>query len=254
MFPTGTDLSPASSASQSANFLSLAIAAGPGSNYDWENSGIVAVGSLLSCMVTNECLVDGVIENFVSCCIFRFVGDPPCKDEFDNAIEKVDIAKVLTECVVDDPDINDEEETTDVSSVNVTTPGLPSNFASVYERTGSDGQLQMVLCFIRVLLPPGLIDDVTDRLLELFKKLFGVIIDVIDIIDDIIENGVSIIDNGVSLPGEVILFVFGWAELENGKLEAPYKWYYCMFAVRMFLAGIELFKLIAIWFIIWTNR
>jgi hypothetical protein len=35
---------------------------------------------------------------------------------------------------------------------------------------------------------------------------------------------------------------------------APYKWWYCMGAVAISLAGIELFKLIAIRFMVWTKR
>jgi len=52
-----------------------------------------------------------------------------------------------------------------------------------------------------------------------------------------------------------ILFVFGWAEWQpGGGLVAPWKWWYCMFAVVVFLAGIEVFKLLALRFVVWMKR
>lgn len=51
-----------------------------------------------------------------------------------------------------------------------------------------------------------------------------------------IEKGLSI-----PIPGELILWVFGWAEWDEEDFEfvAPWKWWYCIFAVSMFLIGIE---------------
>ena len=87
------------------------------------------------------------------------------------------------------------------------------------------------------------IQDTKTRMLEIIEKVSGIGGIVIDIIT-----------TGVYLPGEVILWVFGWAELENRQITAPHKWFYCMFAVACFLGGIELFKLFSIRFIVWTKR
>jgi hypothetical protein len=66
---------------------------------------------------------------------------------------------------------------------------------------------------------------------------------------EIVEKGL------VLLPGELILFFFGSAEYEAGEgIVAPWKWWYCMSSVAIFLAGIEFFKLVAIRFIVWTKR
>jgi hypothetical protein len=65
---------------------------------------------------------------------------------------------------------------------------------------------------------------------------------------------IDILQNGLKLPGEVILFVFGWAEFDDGELVADKKWYYCMFAVSMFLIGLEIMKLLALRFLVWTKR
>lgn len=60
---------------------------------------------------------------------------------------------------------------------------------------------------------------------------------------------------GLLYPGDLILYFFGWANYVDGVgFVAPYKWYYCMFSVAVFLVAIELFKLLALRFIVWTKR
>jgi hypothetical protein len=61
--------------------------------------------------------------------------------------------------------------------------------------------------------------------------------------------------------GSGILYFFGWAELdkenwdsEGSVFAAPFRWYYCMFLVAIFLVTIEIFKLIAVRFCVWTKR
>ena len=54
---------------------------------------------------------------------------------------------------------------------------------------------------------------------------------------------------------ELILFFFGWAEYNDSEgFTAPFKWHYCMSSVAIFLLAIEVFKLIAVRFIVWTKR
>lgn len=49
--------------------------------------------------------------------------------------------------------------------------------------------------------------------------------------------------------------MFGWANYNSGEgFVAPFKWYYCLFSVVVFLAAIEVFKLIAVSKIVWTKR
>jgi hypothetical protein len=93
------------------------------------------------------------------------------------------------------------------------------------------------------LLPSDLVEDIKEKFVDVIKRVWNLIVVIIDILE-----------SGIWIPGDVILWVFGWAEFENGELTAPHKWYYCMFAVACFLFGIELLKLISITFIVWTKR
>jgi hypothetical protein len=65
---------------------------------------------------------------------------------------------------------------------------------------------------------------------------------------------VDIVRNGLQIPGEIILFFFGWALFEDFEFVAPWKWWYCMGSVAIFWAAIELFKIIAVQKIVWTKR
>jgi len=103
--------------------------------------------------------------------------------------------------------------------------------------------LQIVFCLMGVFLSPDKIEGIK-RLIEIIKKGLGVLMFVLEIIE-----------NGIRLPGEFILFFFGWAEFQEGEgLVAPYKWWYCMGATGIFLLGIEILKLLSIRFIVWTKR
>jgi hypothetical protein len=96
---------------------------------------------------------------------------------------------------------------------------------------------------MRALLPPDLIDTIED-IIAIIVSLFGIVMFVL-----------RIVENGIDLPGELILFFFGWAEYQEGEgIVAPFKWWYCMGSVLIFLGGIEFFKLLAIRFIVWTKR
>lgn len=245
-FPTGTDLSGDSVANAASNFLSMAVAAGPGSNTDWNNSGIVSVGNLVDCMVANDCLVEPLATNFISCCVFDLFNEPPCKDELNQALENVNISGVV-DCV--QPYIIDgavEGVTSGLTSgLNLT---LPNPLDSLTEESvgnmSSDSEMDMVLCLLRVLMPPGTFDS----LVQSVTDVLGIALDVVPIVIDIVENGLSI-------PGELILSIFSWAEWQpEVGLVAPYKWWYCMFAVAMFLVGMEILKLLALQFVVWTKR
>jgi len=243
MFDPGVqvDNSNASTATQSANFVNLAIQAGPNPDegYDWENSGIVGLTALLDCMVENECLVDPIAVNFVRCNIVDFPGSPACKDEFDKAMENVDIEGVLG-CFGNVPQGNSTEPTTDSSLPSY----VPSNFTlEQFQEMEQPDQLETVLCLLAVLLPPGLIVDVISEILPIVDTLFDIAMIVINIIEE-----------GIKLPGEVILWVFGWAEWQDGELVAPWKWNYCVIALVVFIASIEILKLFSIRLIVWTKR
>lgn len=230
------DYSPASTATQSANFVNLAIQAGPNPDqgYDWENSGIVGLTALLDCMVENDCLVDPVPVNFVRCTIVDFPSSPACQDEFDKAMENVDIEGVLG-CFDNVPPGNSTEPLPSY---------VPSNFAlEQFQEMEQPDQLEVVLCLVAVLLPPGLVEDIISEILPIVDVLFGIAMIVIRIFEE-----------GIKLPGEVILWVFGWAEWQDGGLVAPWKWNYCVVALVVFLASIEILKLLSIRFIVWTKR
>lgn len=245
IFSPGTDVSPGSVASQSSAFYSLVENAGPGNNYNWTTSGIVAVAALLDCMVENKCLVEPIFVNFMDCCVFRLFGKPPCKGEFENALERVNVTEVA-KCFDSDP--SSQAPSTGNSSAGSSVVSLPRGFPDTFtlesfESMGEVEQAELVLCLLRALLPPGFFDDVLQDILEIINTLFDIGMVVLDIIE-----------NGLALPGEVILYVFGWAVVTPGGLEAPFKWFYCLFSVAMFLVGIELMKLAAVRFVVWTKR
>lgn len=76
------------------------------------------------------------------------------------------------------------------------------------------------------------------------EKVTGISVLIVNLIDALSRG----------LPGEVILFLYGWAEFQDGELVAPWKWWYCLFSVFVFVAGLEFFKLIGTRFVVWTKR
>ena len=230
----GTDLAPGSVAMQAGSFLNLAILSSPGRNPAFTQSGIAAIGSLVKCMIDNNCLGDDAAKGFLQCCLLPFA---PCSSEFRQVTETVDFEEI-GKCFSSSSDM-------DNPVLNSTIPGVPSNFTQETSDNLLDAdRLELVLCLLGALLPPEL-NDIIEALLKMFEIVFGVVFFVLDIL----ENGLSI-----NIPGELILFVFGWADFEDGEFDAPYKWFYCLFAVGMFLVGIEMFKLFAVTFIVWTKR
>ena len=52
-----------------------------------------------------------------------------------------------------------------------------------------------------------------------------------------------------------MLDYYGWADEDSdGNLVAPYKWNYCVVYVVYTIIAVELLKLFAICFIVWTKR
>lgn len=243
VFAPGTNIDPGSVAQQASNFVLLATQAAPGQNlrYDWNSSGIGALANLLECMVTNNCLVDPLLPNFITCCVFSFPRPPPCAEQFTLATETIDLGTML-QCFdhLTSSPLDEAFNETVRNSVR----GVPGNFSMETFNSASElDQLSLILCLVGVLLPPVLVTDIQRMLQGIFNSLYELMVVVVDIIE-----------TGITIPGELILWVFGWAEWQDGELSAPWKWYYCMFSVAIFLAGIEVLKLFAVRFIIWTKR
>jgi hypothetical protein len=211
-FGRDTDLSAGSNAMQASSFMNLALQAAPGRNSFLNETGIVVLASWIQCMVENDCLVDPITENFLKCSIVP-IPRPPCGDEFQRVVDTIDFGEI-TNCF----NVDTNSTTLDDTLTNEVVQGLSDN-----ER------LDVVLCILKALLPPGT-GEIIRIILGILKKLFNIVMFVLEII----ENGLSI-----SIPAELILFVFGWAELEDGEFEAPWKWNYCIMAVAVFLVGIE---------------
>jgi hypothetical protein len=197
--------------------------------------------SLINCTVNNECFADEEIEistAFTQCYIFNGLNGPPCGGAFSAVIENIDIEEILKCYSPESEKSSSIPNRTDASSY------IPEGFTEGNFDAMDDGsKLEMVLCLASALLPPDKIEAI-ERLIATIKKLFGVLLFVLEILE-----------NGIHLPGEFILFFFGWAEYEEGEgIVAPFKWWYCMSSVAIFLGAIELFKLLAIRFIVWTKR
>jgi hypothetical protein len=126
-------------------------------------------------------------------------------------------------------------------------PGLLVDIFS--NRTDTNGTMasenfDLVLCLVRALLPPDILAALED-LMEIFASLVGLVPIIVDIVDQ----------GGLYIPGEIILSFFGWAEFSIADgFEAPWKWWYCLGAVFIFLVFIESLKLLSVSFIVWTNR
>jgi hypothetical protein len=238
VFRAGTDLSPGSRAVQVSAFLDLAIQSGPGINSD-STLGTLVLQDLVQCMVANDCLVEPIASNFLSCCVVAFPPPfdkrPPCGDEFDAVTENLDL-EAIGQCFA--PVTPDTESLSDGTGNFARGVPIGVTDQDIDDATSLE-RMELVKCLIRALLPP----EKVEILLGIFKKLYGIVMFILDIAG-----------NGIPIPGELILFVFGWADLEGGEFDAPYKWYYCIVAVAGFLLGIEFFKLVAVRFVVWTKR
>jgi len=58
----------------------------------------------------------------------------------------------------------------------------------------------------------------------------------------------------LGLPAESILWVWDWAEFEDGELVAPYKWFYCFTSLVIMAIGVEILKVVAVYMFTWTKR
>jgi ABC-type multidrug transport system ATPase subunit/ABC-type multidrug transport system permease subunit len=225
LFQPGVDGLSSDGATEAATFLSVIAAAGNGNN---SQSATGDVLNLLSCFAANGCMETPPLSTVL--CISGL--KPPCKDEFDLAVASFPLEEI-TECFAPEFGGNatfGSEDTID---------GTPGDFSvSGFEQLSESGQWSLLFCLIRSFLPP-VIDGILKFILER---------------SDIILVLIDVVQNGIDLPGEAILFFFGWADFEDGSFQANYKWHYCLTAVVGFLVGIEIFKLAAIRFIVWTKR
>jgi len=218
---------------------------------------------LIGCTLVSGCFADGnetLSSGFIDCYLFSGLrSDPPCKAEFDAVLEGVNITEV-GKCFLNNENDLDKLEG-HMKEVMAPVPQMepfhvhaslsthrklllppfpgdsPQNSIPESEKNNS---LDLVSCLAGALLPP----DAKDEIISIFNDLLGIAGFVFDVID-----------KGLYIPGELILFVFGWAEYNDGEgFSAPYKWYYCMFSVVIFLTAIEVFKLLALRHVVWTKR
>jgi len=237
--PDGTNI-----ASQAANFMALALAAGAGAANN-TSFNLTALSDLINCLVTNDCLVEPVTDNFVACTIFNLPDGawipktPVCKDSFQQVTKNIDIMAV-TECFLGGDDENSTSVYTDDPNV---ANGVPVDYTpSNYKALSNSSQIELVTCLVRAILPEDVQRGIK-ALLKLFQTLFDLVMTVIDVID-----------NGLSIPGDLILYYFGWAVFRDGEFVAPFKWHYCLTSVIIFLIFIEIFKLVGVRFFVWTKR
>lgn len=214
--------------------------------------------ALIDCTLTKGCFADEeekLSVAFIGCYLFSGLRSPPCSKEFLAVIETVNMTEVGN--CFKEPDqqlaailspVPPMEPFTvpfgEIGSLSFqsrqllagTFPGQ-TNDTSIPEKDkpGLDG----VLCLAGSLLP----GNAKDKIMNIVFDLFGIAGFVVDVID-----------KGVYIPGDLILYVFGWAQYDDTGFTAPYKWYYCMFSVVIFLFVIEMFKLVALQFIVWTKR
>jgi hypothetical protein len=230
-FAPGVD-STSSMARQSANLLSLTSESGGGIN---PYAGLGNLASLVGCLTENECLVEPIARNFISCSVFKLFGTPPCKDEFDTVTEGLDLG-AMAQCFL--PANGNETVSENATQI------VPDGFSlDTFEASDEDSQKDTLMCLLRAILPPGT-EKAIKSITETIEALSGIVMFVLDILQ-----------NGLQIPGELILFFFGWATVTDDiEFVAPWKWWYCMGSVAIFLVAIELFKLFAVQKIVWTKR
>jgi hypothetical protein len=179
--------------------------------------------SLLSCLVENDCVVEPVPTNFIQCTA------DICAYEFNEVISNHEDGKTkVARCFGGD---------------------LYYDVVSTVLATDNRNHHEVASCMMRKLLPAtGRGRDGiggAHHIIKGFKELQEIVM----FIQDIIEKGIDV-------PGDAILFYFGWAQFDADEFtfSAPWKWHYCITAVAIFLIGMELIKLFAVNFIVWTKR
>ena len=230
---------------------------GDGTNPDSGN-----LPALIECTLASGCFADeseDLSAGFIDCYLFSgLLSSPPCNDQFNAVMSTVNITRVLDCFGEDDAIIDaethlkelmapvqqadlffvvDEEQDSSMSVQRKLFPGQNSNEPLPDDKENS---LDLVLCLAGSLLPQDAVNQITDTVNDLLG-IAGFVFDVVE--------------KGIYIPGELILFVFGWANYDDGQgFTAPFKWYYCMFSVVIFLIAIEILKLCALKFIVWTKR
>jgi hypothetical protein len=232
---------------QISSFTSLAAQTGGGFN------AVSNLTELLNCTLTEGCFADSeksLASAFVACYIFNgILRSPPCESEFATVASNANFTQI-SQCLVEGITISEssifpafrEIRDVDRKMQFFQEEGILPEFVSNATTAEDDRRLHdFALCMMRSLLPP----DVLDAL----EQIGSILANLLPIVVGVVEQG------GFYLPGEVILFFFSWArfEVEEGFI-ALYKWWYCLGVVAIFLGGIELFKLVAIRFVVWTKR
>jgi hypothetical protein len=230
---------------QISNFTSLAAQTGGGFN------PVSNLTDLINCTLAEGCFGDpekSPASAFVTCYIFNgILRSPPCESEFTTVASNVNFTQIM-QCIVEGDTKSESDFVPEFRELNDGDRNLQSLQALLPDyvtnaTTGEDDGrlLDFALCMMRSLLPPDILDAM--------ERIGSVLANLLPIVLGVIEQG------GFYLPGEVILFFFSWARFEVDEgFVAPYKWWYCMGAVAIFLGGIELLKLVAIRFIVWTKR
>mmetsp|Transcript_2365 Transcript_2365/g.3499 ORF Transcript_2365/g.3499 Transcript_2365/m.3499 type:complete len:636 (-) Transcript_2365:438-2345(-) len=240
LFGPGTDGTTTfnSPAIQSANLASLLQNSGPGRNKNETNqaAGLVALADLVQCLIQNDCLVQpNLPSNFMSCTVIppSFRRPPVCKEQFNTALDTLPVDEILN-CFRDDFPVAYELETR----------GVPSSVTKEsFNSLNATDQVGVVQCLVTTIVPESFIRAV-DAIIRIVKDLYQLLLIVVDVFQ-----------NGIDLPGDLILFFFGWSEWESGEgFVSPFKWHYCMTAMLTFLVGIETIKLLSVRFIVWTKR
>eukprot|EP00547_Thalassionema_nitzschioides_P003041 CAMPEP_0194205690 /NCGR_PEP_ID=MMETSP0156-20130528/4909_1 /TAXON_ID=33649 /ORGANISM="Thalassionema nitzschioides, Strain L26-B" /LENGTH=1620 /DNA_ID=CAMNT_0038932039 /DNA_START=162 /DNA_END=5024 /DNA_ORIENTATION=+ len=219
-------------ANQVSSFMSLVV-----------NDDVVGVNEggdlddLIRCTIDSECFTEDKppATSFIQCYMNPIFPKSPCIDEFQAVLENVNVTAIL-QCLRDaDPD----------NAPNELTNSTLGDLGKIIAEEDTRSQLETILCLMKALLPPDKIDAIM-RLVAIIKDVLGVLMIFIEICDG----------SHICLYGEVILWFFGWATFDpnEGGLIAPYKWWYCMGSVAIFLGTIEVLKLFAVRFIVWTKR
>ena len=132
--------------------------------------------------------------------------------------------------------------------------------------TVDPGPFRLLVCIIEA-IDPALTPII--KIIELLIEWWDVIVVLFDLLKQFPQLGdfllQTLLTGQVRIPGSVVLVYFQWAKVvpnnsSCGDTDCTYsivadtQWYYCLFAIGMFLLGVEIFKLLALRYVNWIKR
>ena len=123
----------------------------------------------------------------------------------------------------------------------------------------------MHTCMMEKILPSSVIESIDNSsskasfLVLIEKFIYAIVKKLIHVVPSLSgPTNLSLPDPCITftlgIPAESILWLWDWAEFEDGELVAPYKWFYCLTSLVLMTVGVEILKIVAVYTFTWTKR